>query len=376
MKSIDKLCNLKNAFELNDERDQLFVEAMKENYEFQLKKQDYIKHLAKKENVNLSKIKTMEDVKNIPHLFVGTMKYHGFCSVEKEELEMVLTSSGTKGQKTQSFFDKPSMRRLTELALETFDSIGYKSNQEAHYFVMGYDISKATDVGTSWSDNQMMSLAPAKSKCWTIEWDEEKNEYKFDVEKWAKLFVEKAKDAPIRLLGFPAYMYGLVEEVRKNYGKLKLKEGSWILAGGGWKNHLGKTMTLRDFADYMEENIGIGIANIGDTYGMAEHGVPYCSCKEGNYHIPVYSRVVVRNPLTLEEMDMGEEGLGELITPYNTAQSNLSVLSTDLITISENCACGLSGKYIKSIRRGGVKKHKGCAIKAQEILQKSKGGNQ
>ena len=105
---------------------------------------------------------------------------------------------------------------------------------------------------------------------------------------------------------------------------------------------------------------------------MAEHGVPYCSCPYAHYHIPIYSRLIVRYPLTMKIQPTYKEGLLQLFTPYNTAQPNLSVLSKDVITIGENCPCGIDGLYIKSISRGGLKKHKGCSIAAQEILNKQK----
>jgi hypothetical protein len=52
------------------------------------------------------------------------------------------------------------------------------------------------------------------------------------------------------------------------------------------------------------------------------------------------------------------------------AQPNLSVLATDLAVVKENCSCGIQGKYIASIRRGGISKNRGCAIAAQELLDK------
>jgi len=368
---INKLCSIKHAFSASDETHDIFIKAMVENYKFQLERQPYIRFLADKYGIEVDNIHTLEDVYKIPFLFVETMKYNSFCSVPKDEVHTVLTSSGTKGQKTQSFFDKGSMDRLQTLAFNTFDSIGYRSSVPVHYFIMSYDINTAKNIGTSWSDNQMMNLAPAKSKHWVIEWDEKSQKFHFDVNKWANKFIELSSDAPVRLLGFPAFMYQMVEEIKNINGKIKVREESFILAGGGWKNHLGKSMGINEFANYMEENIGLKKGNIGDTYGMAEHGVPYCSCEKGHYHIPVYGHLIVRDPLSMKIKDIGEEGLLQLVTPYNIAQSNLSVLSTDLVVIGENCSCGIKGKYIKSIRRGGNKKHKGCAIAAQEILKNS-----
>ncbi len=52
-----------------------------------------------------------------------------------------------------------------------------------------YDISKASGIGTSWSDEQMLSLAPKKSEYWMINWDNKKKGYVFDDEKWARIFL-------------------------------------------------------------------------------------------------------------------------------------------------------------------------------------------
>ncbi|NLA63181.1 MAG: hypothetical protein GX857_08190 [Bacteroidales bacterium] len=45
-------------------------------------------------------------------------------------------------------------------------------------------------------------------------------------------------------------------------------------------------------------------------------------------------------------------------------------MATDLAVVKENCPCGLEGDYVASIRRGGISKHRGCAIAAQELLDK------
>ena len=367
--AIEKLCELDKPYSNNIEREQLFLEAIKENYVFQSEKQPYIKYLAKQRGFSIDMLKSIDDLSKIPPLFVGIMKINTFCNFEMKDIEMVLTSSGTKGQKTQAFFDSKSLARLTDMASSCFKDSGWTSDVPAHIFVMGYDIREEKNLGTSWSNNQLLSLVPGKSVNWTI-LKNDKGEFEFDYKYWAKKIVELGADAPIRLTGFPAFMCQLAYEVAKIKPGFKAKEGSFITAGGGWKNHKGVQLTHKDFAVLMEENLGISASSIRDTFGMAEHGVPFCSCSAGNYHIPIYSRILIRDPLSLKVLPDGEEGLMNLITPYNLAQPNISVLATDLAVIKENCSCGIQGKYIASIRRGGISKNRGCAIAAQELLDR------
>ncbi len=370
--AIKELCSFREAFAEGPEVDSLFVAAMEENFRVQIQQQPYIAHLARRAGMADGRLKTMEDALRIPPLFVGTMKVHGFCSVPKEQLAMVLTSSGTAGQSTQAFFDQGSLDRLQRLATSTFDAIGFRGEKPVHAFIAGYDPVRAGGVGTSWSDQQMLDLAPCLSVNWMIQWDESSASYQFPVEVWAKRFVEAAKDAPVRLLGFPAFIHQLVEEVKNLDSSFRVQPESFVLAGGGWKSHRGASMTHHDFAAFLEESIGLPAANVRDTFGMAEHGVPYNSCKFSRHHVPVFARVRVVDPLELKPLPYGEEGLLQLFTPYNLAQSNLSVLSTDLVVLGRNCPCGLPGEYIVSVRRGGIAKHRGCAIAAQDILERSR----
>ncbi|MDD3280088.1 MAG: hypothetical protein PHC83_00760 [Bacteroidales bacterium] len=371
--AINTLCELKDPYFHSPKRDKLFVEAIKENYAIQFEKQAFIRYLATQRHFNIKDVNTIDDLAKIPPLFVGIMKIHTFCNVAEKDIKMVLTSSGTKGQKTQSFFDADSLERLSKLALNCFHAGGWTSDIPAHFFVMGYDITAATDLGTSWSNSQLLSLAPNKSVHWTI-LKNEQGEFAFDYTFWAKKIIELSEDAPIRLTGFPAFMCQIAYEIQRIKPNFKVKEGSFITAGGGWKNHKGNVLTHKEFGELMEKTMGIAPACIRDIFGMAEHGIPYCSCSAGNYHIPVYSRLLIREPLSLQTLADNEEGLMNLISPYNLTQPNLSVLATDLAVVRDNCPCGITGKYIASIRRGGISKNRGCAIAAQEILTKSQGG--
>ena len=148
--NIEALCNNPEAYAFSGENDQLFFEAMKENYLFQFEKQPFIRFLAERAGFGPKMLKKYEDIFKIPTLFVGTMKTHAFKSVADENIVLTLTSSGTAGQKTQTFFDAPSLARLEKLSGFAFDKIGMVSPTPVHYFIFNYDRGKATDVGTAW----------------------------------------------------------------------------------------------------------------------------------------------------------------------------------------------------------------------------------
>ncbi len=101
---------------------------------------------------------------------------------------------------------------------------------------------------------------------------------------------------------------------------------------------------------------------------MVEHGIPYVDCKKGNLHIPNYARVYVRSPHDLSLRKKGERGLLQFLCTYNFSYPAPSLLTTDYGRLG-SCDCGLGGDTLILEGRAGVTKHKGCALKALEVIK-------
>ncbi len=102
---------------------------------------------------------------------------------------------------------------------------------------------------------------------------------------------------------------------------------------------------------------------------MVEHGIPYVDCEKGNLHIPNYARVYVRSPYDLTLRKKGERGLLHFLCSYNFSYPAPSLLTTDYGRVG-TCDCKLGGDILILEGRAGVSKHKGCALKALELLEK------
>ena len=369
MKALERLCALTDPFLPPKETEDLFVEAFRENVLAQRRLHPFLRAMDEARGLDPRTIASVDDALALPPLYVGTMKLHDFLSVAPEEIVLTLTSSGTSGQRTQLHFDGPSLARMETLSKNIFAALGFCSSRRAHYLLFSYDRSQASDVGTSWSTEQKMACAPSRSVHWLLRRDD-RGAFSFDVETTARLIVDLASDGPLRFLGFPAFMYRALAEAKRMAPSLALDAESFVIAGGGWKNHSGQPMGQAQFAQFVEASCGLPAANVRDVFGMAEHGVPYGACAFGHHHVPACSRLAAVDPLTHRSLGTGREGQLLLLSPWNSAQPNQSILSTDVVVLEENCPCGLPGAYIASIRRGGTQKHRGCAIAAQEILDK------
>jgi hypothetical protein len=81
--------------------------------------------------------------------------------------------------------------------------------------------------------------------------------------------------------------------------------------------------------------------------------------------------VQARDPETLAVLPPGRVGLLALFSPYNAMMPNLAILTTDLGHLDESaCPCGDDAPTFTLVGRGGLVKHKGCALHASEIVRR------
>jgi hypothetical protein len=149
---------------------------------------------------------------------------------------------------------------------------------------------------------------------------------------------------------------------------LKLNKNSKILLGGGWKQF--EDTDREDFYVRIEKTLGLKKENCFEFFSAAEHPLPYCKCKNGNFHVPIYSHVIVRDVKTLLPLKNGEEGLLNFISPLVWSMPLTSVLTDDLGVLHDGaeCACGIGTPYFELRGRANVRQIKTCATAASELL--------
>jgi len=156
--------------------------------------------------------------------------------------------------------------------------------------------------------------------------------------------------------------------------RLKLKKGSKIMLGGGWKQFYTQQVDKKTFYELAYRVLGIGDEDIVEFFGAAEHPILYCDCKNHHFHVPAYSRVIIRDVNTLQPLENGKTGLINLITPMIKATPILSVMTDDLGVLHDGCecGCGIHSPYLEVIGRVGLKDIKTCAAGAAELISEIK----
>lgn len=307
----------------------------------------------------------------IPPLFVTIFKERRLISIPEERVKLELTSSGTGGQRSAIFLDQRSYRRILRIVDVIFDSLGMLDRQErVNYLCFTYDPRIAKNVGTAFSDKILTGLTRRARVFYAIRWHKETESFEFDLHATVRqLRAFATRPEPVRILGFPAHLWRVLDELEARGIRLNLGPRSFIITGGGWKMDRDREVSKDVFKERVADLLGMPGENVRDLFGMVEHGIPYVDCEKGRLHVPIFARAQVLEPETLRPMPVGEPGLLHLMTPYLSSYPSISLLTTDRAVIERDCPCGRSGDTIRILGRAGLAKHKGCAITALELLK-------
>lgn len=355
-----------DPFDFSQKNKDLFLESFKENALFHYDHHKFTKKFWDKMGFHPNQLSNEADLEKVPGTMVHLFKEHELCSVPREELVLVLTSSGTGGQKSQQFLSQESLDNVKRLALTIHQSLGMANPKKYNYLCFTYDPAVANDLGTAFTDELLTNFTGKNEVYYAIQWHEDKKAFELNEEgvlETLRRFV--TSDIPTRILGFPALLFEIIE---KNNLKIDLGKDSWLQTGGGWKGKADKEIPKMEFRRFIEEHLGIPQKNQRDLFGMVEHGIPYVDCTEGNLHIPNYARVYTRSPRDLSLLPKGERGLLHFLCSYNFSYPAASLLTTDYGRVG-TCSCGIKGDTLILEGRAGVSKHKGCALKALELLK-------
>lgn len=372
MSAIDRLVEIDALFDLTAEHDALFLEAMREASAWHLERSEVFRNLATKRGFTPDSLRGIDDVAEVPALFVNAFKQYEILSVPREAVVLTLTSSGTSGQKSQIMFDQTSLDRGLRMVDRVFDAMGLKRpEQVVNYILFAYDPEEAKQVGTSYTDDNLTNLTQKGKVYHALRWNSEKREFEFrPAECYAKL-LEYAEDGlPVRLLGFPAFLHRLVQYHQESGAPpLNLGPESYVLTGGGWKTSEKSAIDKDHFISEVSETLGIPPGNLRDGYGLVEHGIAYIECEHHRFHVPAFARAFTRDVATLEVLPDGEVGFLHLVTPYMRSMPTISLLTSDLAKVGHHCPCGRNSGTIVLQGRAGTRKNKGCAITAAQLLK-------
>lgn len=363
-----KLFSCRRLYDTEGTKD-LFLHAVKESLAYHRANcPDYAKILGSRK-FKEDGLKSVSDLHKIPAIPTVFLKEHTLLSVPYERLLFKSTSSGTRGKPSTAGLDLKSAYFALRMVLRTFSYYHLFSPVPANYIVLGYEPSPRNQMGAVKTAFGMTLAAPALHREYALK--DTGTEYRLNMAgiKNALLRYEKS-GFPVRFMGFPAYLHFLLKDLQESGVKLRLPKNSRVFLAGGWKQFFMQETDKSELYRLSEEILGIGEENCKDFFGAVEHPIVYCDCKNHHFHVPVYSRVIIRDVKTLLPVENGTPGLLNLITPLVGSMPLTSVMTDDLAVMYEGktCGCGIPSPYFEILGRSGMQQIKTCAAGAAELL--------
>jgi phenylacetate-coenzyme A ligase PaaK-like adenylate-forming protein len=369
--ALDHLMGAPDVYTLTPEKDALFVAAMADAVRHHRHANALYQAMCDRAAFDEGQLRTPSDLARVPHMFVNVLKRHEILSIDREDIALNLTSSGTTGQKSQVFFDQGSLDRGLAMVDACFGANGLIDRAlEVNYLIFAHDPAHAANRGTTYTDHYMTGFTAKREVVYALQWSDRTQDWEFDLEACnATLERFYASGCPLRVIGFPAFLHRLIR-YRAETGQPDLDFGdrSYVLTGGGWKKNEQEAISKPAFHAEVASRLGIPSANVRDGYGLVEHGVPYLEWGAHRCHVPHFARAIPRDVETLAPLSAGSPGFLNLLTPYMLSMPSISLLTSDMAIVHEGCPCGRNTATIEIVGRAGTRKNKGCAITAAQLL--------
>lgn len=371
--ALERLMQAPEAYTRTPEKDADFLEALDAAVRHHRGANAYF--AARCAEAGLTGVTSLADVWRVPPIFVNVLKHHELLSIDRADVALHLTSSGTTGQKSQIFFDAGSMARGLGSVETCFGANGVIARDTvADYVIFAHDPAHAPNRGTSYTDHYMTGFTEKGELFYALKYDEGLADWRFDLEGTLDALARfEAGPNAVRVIGFPAFIHRVVKErATRGLPPLALGPDAWVLTGGGWKAAEDEKIEKPRFVAEVAAGLGVPPERIRDGYGLVEHGLPYLECEHHRFHAPHFARACARDVMTLEVLPDGEPGFLNLVSPYLLSMPQLSLLTSDLAVVGHGCPCGRTTEWLEILGRAGTKAAKGCAIAASELLKKAR----
>lgn len=182
-------------------------------------------------------------------------------------------------------------------------------------------------------------------------------------------YLNKNQHKKILFFGFTFMVWQYFVIALEQLGaRLTINDGI-LIHSGGWK----KINDLAVDADEFQRRIKVatGIQKCINFYGMVEQvGSVYFENNLHFLHAPIYSEIIIRDPITLKPLPNNQPGLVQVISMLPTSYPGHSILTEDLGIIrgEDTPSLAMKGRYFEILGRVPKAELRGCSDTFQEYV--------
>ena len=305
----------------------------------------------------------IEDLARVPYLPVSIFKRLPLESVSEAEVVRVLRSSATSSQTpSRVVLDRITRdRQMRTLAVMMSAMMG---SIRRPFVVLDAATAQGGDMELSARVAGLRGyLMMASETHYALEARDGRVD--LDADRLEDLIRQlSARGTPVCLIGYTYMLYQYVVAPLISTGRrLQLPAGSMVIHFGGWKRLERQAVDRARLNSEVEQVFAMDEPCIRDVYGFTEQlGVIYPDDGNGVRLAPVYSEVVVRDPVTLESLPEGMPGLLEFITPLPHSYPGVALVLDDMgrIVSRDRARDGRYGTRFEVLGRAQGSEIRGC----------------
>jgi hypothetical protein len=305
----------------------------------------------------------IEDLARVPYLPVSIFKRLPLESVPEVEVVRVLRSSATSSQTpSRVVLDRITRdRQMRTLAVMMSAMMG---PMRRPFVMLDAAAAQVVDMELSARVAGLRGyLMMASETHYALEARDGRVD--LDADKLEELFSQlSARRMPVCLIGYTYMLYQhIVAPLIRAGRRLQLPPGTIVIHFGGWKRLERQAVDRAQLNSELEQVFAMDDPCIRDVYGFTEQlGVIYPDDGNGVRLAPVYSEVVVRDPVTLESLPDGMAGLLEFITPLPHSYPGVALVLDDIgrIVSRDGGQNGRFGTRFEVLGRARGSEIRGC----------------
>jgi Acyl-protein synthetase, LuxE len=295
-------------------------------------------------------------IENIPFIPVSLFKTQELVSVSTTEVIKTLTSSGTTGQSVSKIFLDKETANLqshvlvkimqhflgqSRLPMVIIDHPGVIKDRQS-YSARGAGILGMMQFG----HKPFYAL---------------KDDMSIDIE-GLQAYLAGVGDRPVFFFGFTFMVWQyFIQALQTANLQLNLKN-STLIHSGGWKKLQSIAVSTTEFREQLMATTNI--ERCLNFYGMVEQvGSIFFENNLHYLHTPIYSDIIIRDPITLKPLPNGEIGLIQVLSILPHSYPGHSILTEDLGIIHglDSPEAGMKGRYFEVLGRVPKSEARGCS---------------
>jgi hypothetical protein len=342
-----------------EERLPVLLEMLKDELEYACERNSGLQNYIRYWPVNFRLVRRIAD---LPYLPVGLLKTNPPLSlVERGEIKRTLTSSSTTGQlPSRIVLDSPTARRMTKGVVAIAQN--FIGSSRRPYLVVDVPSSVRGGPELGARGAAIQSLQPFATEVTYCLSQDNQGELTLELNEVLE-FAKDRRESSVLVYGFTYILWKyLVKPLLADGIRLDMPDVH-ILHSGGWKRLQDEAVEKHTYNEAVAQVFGCSPDRVIDFYGMVENvGIIYPDCPAGNKHVPGFGEVIVRNPLTLEPVTEGEQGIVQVCSVLPTSFPGHLLLTEDIaeVVANDGCPCGRRGTSFRFVGRVPKAELRGC----------------